>query len=224
MGNSSQSKHSQVQVHPETLTPACVRLVEKLVDNPMSQQFYLVGGTALALQLGHRLSIDIDLFTQKEFNPRAWLSQINTLPNPRDIQLSNNYLYGLFGGVKMEMMYFAYKPYKEFGEWNGLKLLHPEDIGMFKLLAIIGRNRKKDIIDLYFIDKEVIPLKDLVQRFVEEYDQGDINLLKQLEQLFDDNQIEESEMPRMLIDIDWAVAYNTVKRQLAAAVRESVGI
>jgi len=52
-------------LHKETVTAGTLDLIRRLMDDAHLQQFYLVGGTALALMLGHRISIDIDLFTDK---------------------------------------------------------------------------------------------------------------------------------------------------------------
>ena len=60
-----------------TVYPTTLELLRKLMLLPELQDFFLVGGTALALQLGHRISIDIDLFTQKDFNTKKLFLMLN---------------------------------------------------------------------------------------------------------------------------------------------------
>ena len=63
-------------LHKETVSPTTLGLIESLQADEMLQGFLLVGGTALSLQIGHRISIDIDLFTQDEFNTRELLEYL----------------------------------------------------------------------------------------------------------------------------------------------------
>ncbi len=138
--------------------------------------------------------------------------------------MRENNIVGTLNGVKVEYLRFAYPPRYELIEWEGIKMMSSLDIGLFKVLAILGRNRKKDIIDLYFIDKEVVDIAEVIREFIRNYDEGDVNLLKQLELLFDDEEVEKSSMPMMLREVDWSEAYNHVKRKLTNAIKQELGI
>lgn len=211
-------------MHEETITSACLRLIKSLGETSFCNNFYLVGGTALSLQLGHRHSIDLDFFSHSEFDPMPWLAEVKRLPVEGDMTIQPNHLKIDSDDPKTEFIYFAYPPQFDLVEWHGIKLMTPRDIGLFKILAILGRNRKKDIIDLYFIDRDVEPLDELVLDFIEKYDPGDVNLLRQVETLFDDEAVEQSDMPMMLVECDWPTAYKHVKKQLSEAIRKHLGL
>ena len=84
-------------LHNETILPRTLELLNKLMQPPFPKDFYLAGGTALALQIGHRISIDLDLFSSAEFNADEIIEQLNSLgsvcllytsPSPRDLSTS----------------------------------------------------------------------------------------------------------------------------------------
>jgi predicted nucleotidyltransferase component of viral defense system len=213
-----------VQMHPETISATCLRLIQDLSQTSFLSDFYLVGGTALSLQLGHRTSIDLDFFTISEFNPLSWRGELQQLGEVSKLSIKPNNIVATINGVKVEFLYFAYPPKYPLVKWEGIEMLSPMDIGLFKILAILGRNRKKDIVDLFFIDKEIAPLDKVIEEFSHKYSDGDVNLLKQLELLFNDEEIEKSSAPMMLTDFDWAPAYADVKAKLTKAIRSHLRI
>jgi hypothetical protein len=222
-GIQTTSKH--LQIHAETVSSTCLLLIEQLRALPLIRnQFYLVGGTALALQLGHRLSVDLDFFTSEDFAPLPLAGQLQRLATAKGLRHTTGNLLGFLNDVKVEFVYYAYKPVFPLLDWEGLLLLDPRDIGLFKLLALLGRHTKKDISDLHFIDKEVIPIPELFLLLVSHYEQGDINLFKQLELLFDDQSINASEMPIMLREFDYDQAYAQIKQKLVESIRKYFGL
>jgi hypothetical protein len=126
-----------VQVHTEAVTPITLQLIKDLSKQYFIKDFHLAGGTALALQIGHRLSVDLDCFSLSEFNPRAWLNKLGKIGEVSNIQIGESNLLCFINGVKVEFIYFAYPPKHPYTEMLGLKLLDPVDIGMLKLLAIV---------------------------------------------------------------------------------------
>lgn len=217
-----QFRSNNLRMHEETISPTCFRLIQELSRQSFLNQFYLVGGTALSLQLGHRKSIDLDFFSQNEFEPMKWKSSVHALGEVESLELRRNNLSCKINKTKLEFLYFAYPNHFPLVSWEGIKMLDPKDIALFKILAIIGRNRKKDIIDLYFIDKEVIDLQEIISLFFEKYEKGDISLLKQVETLFDDENVEKSDMPDMLKKVNWEEAYSMVKEKVSTAIRKQL--
>jgi hypothetical protein len=205
-------------MHPETVSADCLQLINNFSQTEFISNFYLAGGTALALQLGHRISIDLDWFSTKEFSPTfaTALKQAGTVKN---LRISTNNLRCYIKDVKVEFMYFGYPPRYDFTNWNGINLLHPIDIGLFKLLALLGRSQRKDIIDLYFIDKHVINLEDLFVELIDNYALGDVNLFKQLELMFDDEAVNNSIQPDMLMAVEFDTAYTLVKEKVTRSIR-----
>ena len=147
----------------------------KFVLNGFSQsevgkQFYLAGGTALALQLGHRQSVDLDFFSQTEDIPtiRPQLEETVAIFNatPADAPLGN--LVYMIGDVRVVFHTPDHVLVNPIIETEGLRLASVEDIGLMKLDTLLSRASRKDFYDLYFICQK-IHLKQLLDLALEKY-------------------------------------------------------
>jgi predicted nucleotidyltransferase component of viral defense system len=125
----------------------------------LSKQFYLAGGTALALQLGHRDSLDFDFFTQKEFDAEKLFIKLQNIFSGyklKKIQEEKNTLTILVDDkIKMSFFYYPYKLIKKPVKTENFILASIEDIGCMKLQAIVSRATARDYVDLYFILKRI---------------------------------------------------------------------
>jgi len=114
--------------------------------------FFLVGGTALALQIGHRISIDIDLFSEKAFDESAAL---NHLIDRYKFQLAykhKNTLKGAINGVQVDLITHTYPLVQPIKTEEGVRLASLEDIAAMKLNAIVGNGtRVKDFLDVAYL-------------------------------------------------------------------------
>jgi len=134
-------------IHPETF-----QLIQQIQALPELSKFYLVGGTSLALQIGHRNSIDIDLFTNEPFEADE---VIDLLQNKFTVEVSSkkvNSLFTFVNDVKTDFIRHNYAlinaPIKE----EGISFLSAADISALKLNAIINSGKRlKDFVDLYFL-------------------------------------------------------------------------
>lgn len=186
-----------------------------MADDKYSQ-FYLAGGTTLALQIGHRKSIDLDLFSDKEFTTAI----ISNLKDCKAIAISDNSIEIMLHGVKVFFFYFAYPLKNPILEIEGIRLASPIDIGLMKLLALQGRSTKKDIIDLYFIDKDIIPLEELLEIFEKHYPKDSFNTYSSVKKILDPKLYEEQPMPKMYREVEWEQAYKRVERSLLKHVKK----
>jgi hypothetical protein len=117
-------------------------------------QFHLAGGTGLALQLGHRLSIDLDLFTLNEFDSEKHLQYIEGKYSFNVDYSAVNTLKGSIGNVKVDIISHPYKLVNPIVEIEGVRLYSVADIAAMKVNAIAGNGtRSKDFVDLYFLLK-----------------------------------------------------------------------
>ena len=136
--------------HLECVPEPAQRLAAKLFPAIANLGFVLAGGTGLALQLGHRVSVDFDLFTSPEKYPTHLLDRIRgTASVLQVIQDRQDTLDVLLDGVKCS--FFSY-PYPFSGTAQtcfGVALADTLDIAAMKLVAIAQRGAKKDFIDLY---------------------------------------------------------------------------
>lgn len=128
-------------------------LIQQLQAREALSGFFLVGGTALALQLGHRNSIDIDLFSEKEFQTDDLLEKLSgNFDIKVTVQKPKNTLLAEIDGVKTDFIYHPYQQLKTPISEDGISMLSSEDIAAMKLHAISNsRKRLKDFIDVYFL-------------------------------------------------------------------------
>ncbi len=142
--------------------------------------FYLAGGTSLALHLGHRDSIDFDFFTEEDINTKKLFERLKKIFEGHKllkIQEEDNTLTVLIDGlVKISFFTHKYKLIDKTISDENLTYASIGDIGCMKLSAITGRASNKDYIDLYFILK-FFPLSDLLDKAHRKYPQLDRNLI-----------------------------------------------
>lgn len=202
-------------MHPKVLDPSVWAVVRAVVRAGHAEGWVLAGGTGLALQLGHRISQDLDLFRAEAFDASALLAALSRL-GPIAVQAqSRGALHLLLDGVRWSFLraeaplLFPGTPYR------GLVVADPRDIAVMKLVAIGGRGSRKDFVDLYFTLRGGVSVETLFvllrRRFVR-IDFNEYHLLKSLV-YFDD--AESEPMPRMLRHVAWA----EVKRTIIAEVK-----
>lgn len=141
-------------------------------------QFYLAGGTALALLLGHRKSFDFDFFTLDSFEIENLFTQLSTVWEDKKItkiQEDINTLSVLVDEVKLSFFTYNYPLLKDLYNTPYFKIASIEDIGCMKLSAILSRYTLKDYVDLYFILKKV-SLRELLLLASNKYPHTDENL------------------------------------------------
>jgi len=129
-----------------------LELIKSLQSKHYLQGFYLVGGTALALHLDHRKSIDIDLFSNFDFDTSKLLEQIHQDFSFQLLYTASNTLKGYIGDINVDILAHRYKLIAV-PEWvHGIMLLSIPDIIAMKLNAIsTSGQRSKDFIDIYYL-------------------------------------------------------------------------
>ncbi len=183
----------------------------------MGNDFYLAGGTGLALQIGHRDSIDFDFFTKKEFDTVVLFENIRILFNEHNIiktQEEKNTLSILIdNSIKVSFMTYPYELLKSFTQTEYFPIASEEDIGCMKLSAITSRSVMKDYIDLYFILKN-ISLANLLTLCTTKFPSIDTNLILKSLVYFDDITFEPI-MYKENHDVDFEV----VKKYLKSVIK-----
>lgn len=135
------------------------------------EDFYLAGGTGLALQLKHRTSVDFDFYTQKHFDPERLFKKIDQVfpQKAEKISKAEDTLYADINQVSTSYFWYQY-PLKLLVRTIGPALASIEDIAAMKLLSISSRATKRDYIDIYFLLKE-FELKKLFALVRKKYSQ-----------------------------------------------------
>lgn len=114
--------------------------------------YYLGGGTALALQLGHRTSLDFDFYSQDKFDARKLLKIIKGSFEKVEVESqSEDTLLVVVDGVRLSVFYYPYPLVDDLLEWKGKKMASLKDIAAMKMVAIVQRARQRDFIDMYYL-------------------------------------------------------------------------
>ena len=182
--------------------------------------FNLVGGTSLALQLGHRLSIDLDLFTLNDFEPDEIIRELQNEFNFEVVLQKKNSLIlnieypdksNLF--IKVDILKYPYPLIANVINTNGIRLLSVMDIIPMKLSAIANRGAKKDFYDIYFLLQR-FSLKEMLDMFSKKFPNvNHFHLLKSLA-FFQD--ADEDANPKVFTKLSW----DKVKKLIKKAVDE----
>jgi predicted nucleotidyltransferase component of viral defense system len=183
------------------------------------RQFYLAGGTALAIYFGHRYSVDLDWFTKKQIrDPMRLAQEIRDQGiHLKTVSIEKGTLYGTVSGVKVSFLEYRYPLLRPHVAWPefGCSISSMEDIACMKLSAIAQRGSRKDFVDIYALGLGHVPLRQMLQLYQEKFAVRDIAHVLYGLAYFDD--ADKERMPRMLWDIDW----KTIKKTIQGWVREA---
>ncbi len=166
---------------------------------------YLAGGTALALQTGHRQSVDLDFFTRKDdFNNVSLERKLLSTKNWETTYAEEGTIYGKLAGAKMSLIAYPFfipaRPFLKFGK---LRILAKEDIAVMKIIAISQRGRKRDFVDLYWYFRNCEPLIDVLRRVKKQYPQQKHNMHHFLKSLVYFDDAEKDPMPSLFFSVSW---------------------
>jgi len=187
---------------------ARLRKAELLAD------FYLAGGTGLALQLNHRVSLDLDFFTKKDIDTKLLIQKIKNLGKFSVEKESENTLIGTFEGTRMTFLKYDYPLLFPLKKLERIKVADGRDIGCMKISAISSRGTKKDFIDLYFLCQKAISLRELLELFKKKYKSVDYNMMHILKSLVYFGDAEKDPLPKMISPISWKEVKNFFKAEI----------
>jgi hypothetical protein len=150
-------------MHKAILTPEQMELLS-LVEG-FARRFGLVGGTAVALQIGHRRSLDFDLFTETEFKNQSILNRISrTLKIERVIVNKLDELTIVIKGVKLTFFHYPYKIDYSEKLRSVIKMPNLVTLAAMKAFALGQRSKWKDYVDLYFIIKKYHGIDEIAKK------------------------------------------------------------
>jgi predicted nucleotidyltransferase component of viral defense system len=162
------------------------------------ETYYLVGGTALSLQLGHRLSVDLDLFGKLNYTNNSDPQSTTTL-----IQLNLN-------GVKIDILQYNEILIKPIIKYESLRLASIEDIAAMKVRAIEDRGARKDFYDLYSL-LDHFSLKQILEFSKIKYAYK--SPLFSVQCMLDFSEADSENDPKSLINISWDVVKSRVSQE-----------
>lgn len=196
-----------VNFFPEAITEQCQHALSLLQNKPILSDYYLAGGTALALQIGHRVSTDLDWFTpahllqdseRDAFRAALSTSEFFEVKSEQDGQL-----YTRLAGADISFIYQHHPLLEPTVSYHGIPLASPTDIGVMKLSAINSRGTRRDFVDLYCL-RDIAPLERLVHLAERKYADRPSFLDIAVHALAYFVDAEQQPMPRMLWkDVKW---------------------
>lgn len=208
-------------LHYETVDYDTLELLKKIQSLRIFSKMRLVGGTSLALQIGHRKSIDIDLFGNLPVEYDQMIDELKNLGDVIPLKNSKNIHSLLIHNIKVDIVNYEYKWLEKEVLIDNICIATIKDIAAMKLNAIIGRGTKKDFIDLFFILKQY-SLSEILKFYENKYYDGSSFLVLKSLTYFED--AERQEMPYMFSDIDWQTMKDNIKKLHAAFVLQNGGL
>lgn len=186
--------------------------------------WYLAGGTALALQVGHRRSVDLDFFTKhSRFDNMDLLARISS-GGDLEIELNkDNTIFAKLLGAKISFIaYPFFLPQQDFMKYGSVKILLPIDIAVMKIVAISQRGRKRDFFDLYWCAKNLEPLEETIKRLPSQYPSvaHDYHHILKSMMYFED--AESDPEPLIFFKTDWKEVKTFFKKEIPIVVKKLI--
>ena len=202
-------------MYTNTLPGNTESVLQKLSQLSILHDFYLTGGTALSLQIGHRESQDLDFFNQKDFQPEALQKELEKVGKLESVELSLGTLNCFLDEVKLQFLHYPYPLLEEKIIWENIQISSKLDIACTKLITVSVRGSKKDFIDIYFLLKE-FSLPTLFDKLTKKYPNSDYNEAHILKSLVYFADADLQPMPRMHQEINWEQVKEEIIRNTKA--------
>ena len=201
------TNHEQGAWHRKVIPASTEATLCTLRDAHLLDRFYLAGGTALALQFGHRLSLDLDFFAEDHFDEEALIQRAQGLAGFALVSKAPYTLHATIQETKVSFLGYAYPMLFAANPFLDVAVADPRDIACMKMSAIASRGTKRDFVDFYMC-AERYGLKEILRLFDRKYAQTNYSRIHILKSLTFFTDAEKDPMPHMLVTLDW----DTVKQ------------
>ncbi|MBK9291871.1 MAG: nucleotidyl transferase AbiEii/AbiGii toxin family protein [Bacteroidetes bacterium] len=199
-------------LHISTIDSQTLELLILLMQKPLLSNMRLVGGTALALQIGHRKSVDLDFFGSINFDDLDTDELFSEVENITVLKRSKNINIFIINNIKVDFVNYSYKWLENTVQIGQIRLAGLQDIAAMKMAAITGRGSIKDFIDIYYL-LDYFSLSRMLDLYNKKYPDGSVFLVLKSLTYFDDAEAEP--LPHVFGQLSWS----DVKSKIIAAVR-----
>lgn len=194
------------------------KTVELLGSSNVLAHFYLSGGTACALHVGHRLSEDLDFFTQNTFNAQKLRNELLEFGKVELLAEDKNTLHCVFNKTRLSFLRYAYPLLEPNALYKSVNISSLIDVLCTKLDTISARGSKKDFIDVYCaVSQGYYALSDIISAFQKKYKDIDYSLLHLMKGLVYFEDADAEHMPVMKIALDWEKVKSFFKDEVKKA-------
>lgn len=198
-------------LYTNAVSDELLELLKKIMLEPSFEDFSLVGGTALSLQMGHRKSIDLDFFGKCEIHESQFLEKLHSYGNVVIIKKTPNIFICTVNGVKVDFVNYNYPLIRKILVVDEIRMTSTQDIAAMKLNAIAGRGSKKDFIDIYYLLKRY-SIDEMIGFYREKYLDGSEFMVRKSLTYFDDAETEVS--PYLFEKVEWNDMKKHILKQL----------
>lgn len=204
-------------MYPKILTKDQTDLIAQ-IEFINRKGFYLAGGTALALQLGHRTSMDFDFYTDQEFNSQElWNEFSSRFTNLAASRIEPETLLARVEGVEVSFFRYPYNLLKPVTEFETIDLAAIEDIAAMKIVAVVQRGTRRDFVDIFYLLQRY-GIKDLLDWTTKKYPGYQQMLILKALIYFED--AEEENLSRGIKIFDKSFSWEKAKEEIFEAVKE----
>ena len=202
-------------LHFKTVEPHTLSILEQLMGMPELKGFSLVGGTALSLLYGHRMSVDLDIFSNKPFENAAIITALKNKFKDKFVTEEKQPRFGIFcfiDEVKVDIIRHPHPLIRQELNEGDIRMFSREDIIAMKVQAILGRGRKKDFWDIAELLNH-FSIADFIQFHKEKYSTQNLLItVPQAITFFSD--AEESEAPVSLKKQTWKSVQKLISKKV----------
>lgn len=207
----------------QAILPDAIRGIQLVSRVSLVQKAYLAGGTALALQLGHRVSEDLDFFTGEEFDEQQLLVELEGLGLIRE-SVGWRTINGRINKTKFSIFYYKYPLLSETLEFEGIKLASKQDIAAMKIHAMEDRGVKRDFIDLFFLARE-FTIDQMLEYYDRKYGVLEDRVFHIIKSMgYFDEADNDDWKPEMIKEVEWGQVKNFFEAEAKRLARERLGI
>lgn len=197
------ANHSeQVMWHPEAIATDAEAALASLHNASLLENFYLAGGTGLALRFGHRLSRDLDFFASQTFDEERLLQGMRGLPGFSLTATAPQTAHATVQGTKVSFLGYPYPVLFPPAPYREVAVADPRDIACMKISAIASRGARRDFVDLYAAAQR-FGLAELLRLFDLKYAQTRYSKLHILKSLTFFEDADREPLPHLLVPLDW---------------------
>lgn len=200
----------------QTIHPNTLELLRMLMQLPLLDEMRLVGGTALALQYGHRSSVDLDFFGKATEDIDELTEALHdSVEHVVRGNCSKRIKTYMLNGIKVDIVNYDYPWIEKCVIEEGLRLASPRDIAAMKVNAVIGRGTKKDFIDIYFLLRHY-SFAELIKLYLTKYTDGSEYRALLSMTYFGD--ADPQPMPYMFENVEWETVKDRIKQEVETYV------
>lgn len=196
-------------LHFNILPPKQLKLLKVLCELPWISKFYLAGGTSLALQIGHRKSVDFDYFTNEKIDVRSLKGKLVTAGDFQLYSENEDTLHGNLNGIEISFFRLPWGLIDKPIVFGKIKIASRRDIAAMKLSALSTRGSKKDFVDLFFLLQE-FSLTEMFKFYKEKYGENLDNIYCVMKGLVYFKDANNEEMPMMFKRANWRSIKKTI--------------